>query len=279
MAVARRAALTVVANLDLQLVRPIAHDHVRVARVRVLERVRQAFLDDPIRGEVDPAWKRERLPVDVQLDGQPGAADLVQQRVEAVEAGLRPELHFVPVVSHRGQEASHLGERRAAGALDAPERFAVLVERVGELVPDGADLEHHHADGVRDDVVELACDPRALLRDRDAGRCLALALGLDRALLRRLGLLGALTQGVAGEPGHHEPERDEDEVAGRRRAGDVVDDGDDADGDDGEADARLQRRSRRFPSMNAVASPTTPRLPMNGISSPSSNVIAAASTQ
>ena len=183
LAVARRAALTVVADLDLQLVRPIAHDHVCVAGVRVLERVGQAFLNDPIGGEVDPAWKRERLPVDVQLDGQPGAADLVQQCVEAVEAGLRHELHFLPFASHRGQEASHLGERRAAGPLHAPERFAVLGERVGELVPDGADLEHHHADGVGDDVVELARDPRALLRDRDARRCLTLALGLDRALL------------------------------------------------------------------------------------------------
>ena len=92
------------------------------------------------------------------------------------------------------EEPAHLGERRAPGLLDAPERLAVLGERVGELVPDGADLEHHHADRVGDDVVELARDPRALLRDGDARRRLALALGLDRALLRRLGLLGALAQ-------------------------------------------------------------------------------------
>ena len=84
------------------------------------------------------------------------------------------------------------------------ERVAVLGERVRELVPDGADLEHHHADGVGDDVVELACDPRALLRHRDARRRLALALGLGRAFFRRFGLLGALAQGVACEPGDHE---------------------------------------------------------------------------
>ena len=51
-------------------------------------------------------------------------------------------------------------------------------ERLGQLVPDGADLQHHHADGVGDDVVELARDPRALLGDGDAGRRLALPLGL-----------------------------------------------------------------------------------------------------
>ena len=74
------------------------------------------------------------------------------------------------------------------------ERLPVLRERSRELVPDGADLEHHHADGVGDDVVQLARDPRALLGDGDAGRRLALALGLGRALLRRLGLLGPLAQ-------------------------------------------------------------------------------------
>ena len=137
----------------------------------------------------------------MQLDGQAGAADLVQQRVEAVEAGLRRELDVVAVAAHGAEEAAHLGERSAAGALDAPERIAVLRERIGELVPDGADLEHHHADRVGDDVVELARDPRALLGHGDACGRLALALGLGRAFLRRLGLLRALAQSEAGDPG------------------------------------------------------------------------------
>jgi hypothetical protein len=81
-------------------------------------------------------------------------------------------------------------------------------------VPDGADLKHHHADGVRDDVVELACDSRALFCYRDACGRLALTLGLGRAFFRRFGLLGTLTQGVARDPGDDEPEGDEDEVAG-----------------------------------------------------------------
>ena len=45
-------------------------------------------------------------------------------------------------------------------------------------MPDGADLEHHHADGVGDDVVQLARDARALLGHGDPGGRLALALGL-----------------------------------------------------------------------------------------------------
>ena len=81
------------------------------------------------------------------------------------------------------------------------------------------DLEHHHADCVGDDVVELARDPRALLCDGDTCRRLALALGLGRAHFGRLGLHRALAQGVAGEPADPEFERNEDEVAGRSARG------------------------------------------------------------
>ena len=56
-------------------------------------------------------------------------------------------------------------------------------------MPDGADLEHHHAHRVGDDVVQLARDPCPLLRYRDACGRLALAFGLRRADLGRLRLL------------------------------------------------------------------------------------------
>ena len=59
-------------------------------------------------------------------------------------------------------------------------------------MPDGADLEHHHADGVGDDVAQLARDPRALLGHGHPRCRLSLLLGLGRADLRRLCLLGPL---------------------------------------------------------------------------------------
>jgi hypothetical protein len=102
----------------------------------------------------------------------------------------------------------------STGPLDAPERIAVLGERIGELVPDGADPEHHHAYGVGDDVVQLAGDPRALLGHCDACRCLPLPLGQGRAYFRRLGLLGTLAQSKARDPADRELERDEDELDG-----------------------------------------------------------------
>ena len=67
-------------------------------------------------------------------------------------------------------------------------------------MPHGAHLENHDTDRVGDDVVQLACDPRPLLRDGDARRSFTLALGLRRARLRRFRLLGALAQRKAGEP-------------------------------------------------------------------------------
>ena len=63
-----------------------------MAGAGVLERVGETLLNNPIGREVDPWRERETLPVEVQLHGEPGAADLLDQRVEAVKAGLRREL-------------------------------------------------------------------------------------------------------------------------------------------------------------------------------------------
>ena len=110
-------------------------------------------------------------------------------------------------------------------------------------MPHRADLQHHDADRVGDDVVQLARDPRALLGDRDPGRGLALALGVRRALLGRLGLRGAPAQREAGEPGDHEQGRAEDQVAGRVVRVVVADDRRAAD-DDREPDPALARVAR-----------------------------------
>ena len=67
----------------------------------------------------------------------------------------------------------------------------------------------------------------------------ALALGLDGAFFRRLGLLGTLTQRVARDPGDHEPKRNEDEVAGRLTR-DVVDDDHDSNDHDDQTRASLE---------------------------------------
>jgi hypothetical protein len=166
---------------------------------------------------------------------------------------LGAELDAVAVAAHGSEKAAHLRECRAAGLFDAPERVPVLLEVLRQLVSDGADLEHHHAHGVGDDVVEFARDARALLGHRDPCgglafplgerrahlRCLSFPLGERGAHLRRLGLLGTLAQGIAGDPGDDEPEGNEDEVAGRLFAGNIGNDDHDASEDESEADSRL----------------------------------------
>ena len=158
--------------------------------------------------------------------------------MESVEARLRGELGFLSVAAHGGQETAHLGKRGAACLLDAPERVTVLGERVGELVPDGADLEHHHADCMGDDVVQFARDPHALLCHCDSGRRVPFPLGQARAYFRRLGLLGTLAQSEARHPADRELERDEDEHGGCV-SGDLVDDGRRPADHEGQADACL----------------------------------------
>ena len=150
------------------------------------------------------------------------------------------QLGFVPVAAHGGEETAHLGERCPPGPLDAPERIAVLGQCIREPVPDGADLEHHRADGMGNDVVKLAGNPCTLLCHRDTCGRLALAFGLGRTLLRRFGLLGTLTQGVTRDPGDHEPEGNEYEVADCLWAGDVVDHDHDPDDNDDQTNACLQ---------------------------------------
>lgn len=187
------------------------------------------------------------------------------------------QLGFISFAAHSRQETAHLGKRCAAGALDVSQRVTVLSELVRKLVPDRTDLEHHHADRVSDDVMELTRDPRTLLRHRDARSRIPLPLGQGRALFRRLGLLGAFAQSKPGQPADRELEGNEDEIGGYMSR-DLVDD------DRRAAENERQpmpacRAFRTLPSRNATAIPTTNRLVMNGISRQSTKEIPAASSQ
>ena len=213
-------------------------------RSRVLERVREALLDDAIGGQVERRRQRHSVAPHVELDGKAGAPKGLQQRVEAAEAGLRSQLHVLGPLAHGAEEAAHLAERVAAGLLDARERLPVPLQLGRQLVPHGPDLEHHDADGVRDDVVQLAGDPRALLRDGDTGRRLALPLRVIGTRLRHLGVHGALAQGQATEPRDREESRREDEVA-RRVVGVVRDD----DRQRADLDRQPHAAARRVPKL------------------------------
>jgi hypothetical protein len=233
------AAAAVVANLDPQLVRRMDDLDVGSCGVRMLEHVRQALLDNPVGGEVQRPRERCGLTLGLEVDPQSRPAYLVEQQFERCETRLRSEVDVVRLVAHGAEEPAHLGERGPPGSLDVLERLLVVGQLVGEPVPDGSHLEHHHAHRVRDDVVQFARDPRALLGDRDPRRRLALALGARRASLGSLGLPGAGAERKPERPGDREQHRQRDVLAcGARR----VVGGDDGRGchHDDEADARLE---------------------------------------
>ena len=121
------------------------------------------------------------------------------------------------------EQAAHLRESRAARLLDVLERLPILRVGLRHPVPDRPHLEHHHAHGMRDDVVELARDPCRAPRPPRPGPPTPAPARPGRALLGGLGLLGSLPQREADEPADPEQRRGEDEVAGRG-LGSVVDD-------------------------------------------------------
>ena len=92
------------------------------------------------------------------------------------------------------------------------------VLRLGLIAVDhdarGAGLDPHHAHVVGDDVVQLARDPHALGEHGAPRVLLALALGLQGALLGGRGLRRALAQGEAGEPRDREQAGREEELPG-----------------------------------------------------------------
>jgi hypothetical protein len=60
---------SVVAHRHLEISVAVTDDDLGALRARVLERVRKALLDKPVRGEIDPGRERLRFAFDPQLDG------------------------------------------------------------------------------------------------------------------------------------------------------------------------------------------------------------------
>jgi len=66
--------VSVIDDLELERLAPVADAHVRRRRTGVPERVRQCLLHDAIGGEINPTRERPLRALDLQLDHEPGAA-------------------------------------------------------------------------------------------------------------------------------------------------------------------------------------------------------------
>ena len=162
-----------------------------MAATRVLHRVRQRLLHDAVRAHVDRGRERARLALDRRVDLEPGAAGTVDQLAEAVEAGLR--LARRAAVPQQTEQAAHLAQPLAGGALDRGERRARALRVAAEHVLRPARLHDDRGQRVRDGVVHLAGDPLALGRGR-------LRRALVRVALHREGGVVAAPRDAADGP-------------------------------------------------------------------------------
>ena len=142
----------------------------------VAERVGQRLLDDPVDRHVEAMPGRPRRAVDLEHGRQAGLADPVD---EASQLRRSPAAGRGRPASSSSLSAPGAGAARAIAsrpvASTASSDASACVGRRRDDLAGRAGLDDHHADGVRDDVVELAGHMPALLGGRRAEPRLALA--------------------------------------------------------------------------------------------------------
>src|SRR4029078_1223133 len=82
------AAVAVVDDRYLDRAVLVAREHLRARGARVLDGVRQALLDEAVRGQVDPRRKLRGVSFDGELDRKARLARLRDEAVQVLEAGL-----------------------------------------------------------------------------------------------------------------------------------------------------------------------------------------------
>ena len=190
----------------------VAKEDVGARRPRVLERVRQRLLHDPVGGDVDPGRKLHRLAFDGDLDRQPGCGQRRRELVDAGQARLRRERELLVVAPEHPEEPPHLGQRLLTRVLDRIEGRPRLVRGMREHPSAAPGLEHHHADPVCDDVVELPGDPCALLGDGQAGPFVSVGAKRCRLVLEVVLSLPARSDDSSTDERAGKEDREEGEV-------------------------------------------------------------------
>ena len=156
----------------------------------VLEGVGEPLLHDAVRRQVERrAAAATGSPCTCSRTSRPAARTSSSERVEVVAARAAAAARAGPRrcrIAPSSRRISARAVRPACSTFRSASRSSASAAR--HPVPHRADLQHHHAHRVRDDVVQLTRDPRPLLGHGEPGRRLALPLGLRRALLGGLGL-------------------------------------------------------------------------------------------
>ena len=131
----------------------VADDDLRAGGVRVLHRVRQRLLHEPVGRQIHAGGKLGRLTLHVHLDRQAGLACLLDEPLEVLETRLRRQCRRLFGAPQHAYQPPHLGERLPARLLDHEQRFALTLLLRAKETPHAGGLHGHHADAVADDVV------------------------------------------------------------------------------------------------------------------------------
>ena len=144
----------------------------------------EALLENPVGREVEARGKVDWVAVDAEIDLEARVPGLLDEPVEVVQPRSGGTRRGVVAVSEHAEHAPHLGQRLASDPLDHEERLALALLVRRQEPPHSRGLHDHHADRVRDHVVQLAGDPRSLVCDGLGCESLALLLGALRALAK-----------------------------------------------------------------------------------------------
>jgi hypothetical protein len=140
-----------------------------VRRARVLGRVAEGLLDDPVGRELEMSRKAASGLVDVKADAEVGLPYRARQLREGAKVRLRFEHpgRFAVSASDGGDGEPGVVEGLGSKGLDLVEGFAGPVGSTAEPPPSGPGVEGDGDETMAHGVMDIAGDPHAL---RDHGR-------------------------------------------------------------------------------------------------------------
>jgi hypothetical protein len=200
--------LAVVADRDLQPRSP-TDQNIDNCFPRMPYHVRQPLLHHAVRGQVKAGRQLARRPGDGQPYGRPRRRHPVDQRPQARQPGLRAQLPLlVAGRAEQTEQVAQLGHRAPAAGLHRQQRLLGVLRGGGDHLAGRARLYHHHADVVRDDVVQFGRDPGPLPPQRRDGGSLVLGLRATQPC-RRVAESAAQLADAEGHRhrGHHRDQR------------------------------------------------------------------------
>ncbi len=144
----------------------------------MLERVGQRLLHDAVGGELERGRERALVAGHEQLDLEAALSGLADQLRQLCKVGLRREIVGLLRTAEKAEQAVELEDGLAARVLDRAQHLHRLLRPALQHAAGGAGLDTHHADVVRDDVVQLPRDSHALLEHSPPRVLVALSLEL-----------------------------------------------------------------------------------------------------